>query len=224
MHVLLVEDDAAISVPLVEALRLQGFEVTHVATGADALAAEGAEVVLLDLGLPDLDGMEICRRLRARSEDLAIIVVSARDSEIDRVMGFELGADDYVVKPFSTRELVGRIRAVTRRLDANRTGVEQVDQVIQSGGLRIERRARRVFLDGSELELTNKEFDLLAYLAEQPGVVRSRVEILTDVWDANWYGPTKTLDVHVAAVRRKLGDPRWIEAVRGVGFRFEPPR
>jgi two-component system response regulator RegX3 len=219
MRVLLVEDDPSIAAPLVAALGQHGFAVTHVATGADALAAEEVDVVLLDLGLPDLDGMEVCRRLRSRS-DVPIIVVSARDGELDRVMGLELGADDYVVKPFSTLELVARIRAVTRRREPGRPG-DTGAQVV--GPLRIDRRARRVHLDDVELEFTTKEFDLLSFLAEEPGAVRSRMEILTTVWDSNWYGPTKTVDVHVAAIRRKLGDPGWIEAVRGVGFRLEPP-
>ncbi|MGD9792736.1 MAG: response regulator transcription factor [Acidimicrobiia bacterium] len=170
----------------------------------------------------DLDGLEVCRRIRAGS-DVPIIVVSARDAELDRVMGLELGADDYVVKPFSARELVARIRAVTRRHDPSPTP-DPADAVQTIGNVTIDRRGRRVHVDGAEVELTNKEFDLLAYLAEQPGAVRSRVDIMSEVWDSNWYGPTKTVDVHVAAIRRKLGDPRWIEAVRGIGFRFETPR
>jgi DNA-binding response OmpR family regulator len=220
MHVLVVEDDPAIAEPLTEALVHQGFTVTHVALGAAALEVADPDVVLLDLGLPDLDGLEVCRRLRAAS-DVPIIVVSAREAELDRVMGFELGADDYVVKPFSTRELVARIRAVARRREGRVDAPPEAAQVV--GPLRVDRRARRVHLDEVEVDLTNKEFDLLAFLAEEPGAVRSRVDILSEVWDSNWYGPTKTVDVHVAALRRKLGDPRWIEAVRGVGFRLEPP-
>jgi DNA-binding response OmpR family regulator len=174
-------------------------------------------VVLLDLGLPDRDGFDVCRELRARS-DVPIIVVTARSEEVDRVVGLELGADDYIVKPFGFRELVARIRAVSRRrvprVDAPATAV---------GGLAIDRRTRRVVLTGNELALTPKEFDLLAYLADDPGAVCSRQQLLESVWDPHWYGPTKTLDVHVASLRKKLGDPAWIETVRGVGFRLAVP-
>jgi DNA-binding response OmpR family regulator len=178
--------------------------------------------VLLDLNLPDLDGHEVCRRLRERSE-VPVIMLTARDAELDRVLGLEGGADDYVVKPFSNRELLARIRAVERRVRGSGpdSAVRELPaQVDPSGRLRIDRRTRRVLLDDEEVTLTAKEFDVLAFLAEDPGAVRERHEIMERVWDTHWYGPTKTLDAHVAAVRRKLGDPRWIEAVRGVGFRL----
>ncbi len=220
MRLLLVEDDDAIAGPLVKGLTREGFDVTRVATGADALAAEAADLVLLDLGLPDIDGYEVCRRLRAESE-VPIIVITARGDEVDRVVGLELGADDYVVKPFGFRELVARIRAVTRRA-ASRQGDEEVDAdpVLHAGRVEVDTRTRRATVDGDEINLTRKEFDLLALLASDPGATRTRDEILEEVWDAHWYGPTKTLDVHVASLRKKLGDPALIETVRGVGFRL----
>ena len=215
MHVLVVEDDDAIAEPLVEGLSRQGFTVSRVATGAAALEADGAQVVLLDLGLPDLDGYEVCRRLRARS-DVPILVISARGDEVDRVVGLELGADDYLVKPFGFRELVARIRAVSRRTSSVGDGARPQ----QIGSLEIDRRRRRVHVDDEEVALTPKEFDLLACLADEPGTVFTRERLLSDVWDPHWYGPTRTLDVHVASLRKKLGDPRWVETVRGVGFRL----
>ncbi|MGE0878437.1 MAG: response regulator [Acidimicrobiia bacterium] len=222
IEVLLVEDDVGIAEPLIDTLLLNGYTVQHVTTAGDALEAPEPMVVLLDLGLPDLDGLEVCRRLRSRS-NVAIIVVTARDDEVDRVMSLEIGADDYVVKPFSTRELLARIRAVVRRMTASTVIDEQADVPQQIGTLTIDRKRHRVHLEGLELEFTAKEFEVLAYLAESPGTVRSRSEIMSDVWDANWYGPTKTVDVHIASIRRKLGDARWIESVRGIGFRLESP-
>ena len=219
MRVLLVEDDADIAAPLVRGLEREGFEVTHHETGGGALeASEGPDapdVVLLDLGLPDLDGFEVCRRMRSGSE-VPIIVVTARGDEVDRVVGLELGADDYVVKPFGLRELVARIRAVTRR--AARAPSE--DAAIVVGQLRIDPRARRASLDGEEVALTATEFDLLLVLAREPGVVVERERIMRDVWHTTWYGSSKTIDVHVASIRRKLGDPGWIETVRGIGLRL----
>jgi DNA-binding response OmpR family regulator len=218
VRVLLVEDDASIAEPLATGLRREGFEVEVAATGAAALARDVPEIVLLDLGLPDLDGTEVCRRLRARSA-VPIIVLTARSDEIDRVLLLETGADDYVVKPFGFRELVARMRAVLRRA-RNPDGPSPVTRL---GALEVDRRRRRVTLDGRELDLTPKEFDLLAYLADDPGAVLARDQILRDVWDPHWWGPTKTLDVHVASLRRKLGDARWIRTVRGVGYTLEPP-
>ena len=215
MKILLVEDEDSIADPLAEGLRREGFAVDRVATGEAALTADPADLVLLDLRLPDVDGTEVCRRLRAES-DVPIIVVSARDEEVDRVVGLELGADDYVVKPFGFRELLARIRAVMRR--ARRDD----DTVLRAGDLEVDVRARRATLTGRELALTTKEFDLLALLASDPGVVVGRERVLREVWDTSWLGPTKTVDVHVATLRRKLGDPRWIETVRGVGHRLAP--
>lgn len=215
MRVLLVEDDDAIAEPLAQGLVREGLEVERVATGHAALAAEGADLVLLDLGLPDLDGLEVCRQLRARS-DVPVIVITARGEELDRVLGLELGADDYMVKPFGFRELMARIRAVTRRS----AGSGSPQAVVLLGDLEVDLRARRVTLAGVEVELTRKEYDLLAVLVADPGAVRTRQEILESVWDEHWYGPTKTLDVHIAALRKKLGHPTLIETVRGVGFRM----
>ena len=219
-RLLLVEDDDAIAEPLREGLGREGFDVARVGTGTAALAAPAADLVLLDLGLPDLDGREVCRRLRTVSRT-PIIVVTARDDEIDHVMLLEMGADDYVVKPFRVRELVARIRAVLRRaeLPADPAG----ERPARVGELIVDRRRRRAWLGDRELTLAPKEFDLLALLAGQPGAVCTREEILSEVWDPHWWGPTKTLDVHVGALRRKLGDPRWISTVRGVGYRLEPP-
>ncbi|MFN8035924.1 MAG: response regulator transcription factor [Acidimicrobiia bacterium] len=215
MEILLVEDDDAIAAPLAKGLEREGFAVRRVATGAAALDAEPPDVVLLDLGLPDVDGFEVCRRLRAGS-DVPIIVITARSDEVDRVVGLELGADDYIVKPFGFRELVARIRAVTRR----RQPRGDDGALTELDGLVVDRRTRRVTVGSDEVPLTPKEFDLLALLAEDPGAVISRQRILEEVWDPHWYGPTKTLDVHVASLRKKLGDPSWIETVRGVGFRL----
>ena len=219
MRVLLVEDDASIAVPLAKGLTREGLEVERLVRGTAVLErisdGPAPDIVLLDLGLPDVDGLEVCRRLRAAS-DVPIIVVTARAEEVDRVIGLELGADDYIVKPFGFRELLARIRAVTRRR-APRT----VDSTaLRVGSLSIDPRTREVRVGDREITLTPKEFDLLALLAEDPGAVWSRGRILESVWDPHWYGPTKTLDVHVASLRKKLGDPAWIETVRGVGFRL----
>jgi DNA-binding response OmpR family regulator len=216
VRILVVEDEDEIAEPLVEGLRREGFEVTLASTGQAALDAPVPDLILLDLRLPDIDGIEVCRQIRTRS-DVPIIVVSARGEEVDRVVGLELGADDYVVKPFGFRELLARIRAVMRRARA-----ENDDDSLRAGSLEIDVRARRAVLAGRELPLTTKEFDLLAVLASDPGVVIGREQILREVWNTDWFGPTKTIDVHVASLRRKLGDPRWIETVRGVGLRLAP--
>lgn len=217
--VLLVEDDLAVAESLLIGLRAAGFVCEHAANGRQALAALEAssspvDVVLLDLGLPDMDGTEVCRAIRSFSS-VPVIVVSARGDETDRIVGLELGADDYVVKPFSQRELTARIRAVLRRGRGDAGGRRPMD-----GRLVMDERTRSVTLDGVPVDLTTKEFDLLAFLAQEPGTVFRRSEILEHVWDVNWYGTTKTLDVHVAALRKKLGSPEWIQAVRGVGFKY----
>lgn len=219
MEVLLVEDDTAIATSLRAGLESSGMIVHHVATGAEAVASPTYEIVLLDIGLPDFDGFEVCRRIRAKS-DVPIIMLTARNEEIDRIFGLEIGADDYVTKPFGLRELIARMRAVTRRRNA---GHGSANSVITVGPLSIDVASRRATLSEEPLDLTTKEFDLLAHLAEHPGVVHRRNDIMESVWDTNWYGPTKTLDAHIAALRKKLNDPRWIEAVRGVGFRLEQP-
>jgi DNA-binding response OmpR family regulator len=218
VHILVVEDEDAIADPLVAGLRREGFDVSRVATGEGALEASPADLVLLDLRLPDIDGFDVCRRLRERSR-IPIIVVTARGEEADRVVGLELGADDYVVKPYGLRELIARIRAVTRRT----ASLGGADGSLHVGALEVDERARRVTLDGHELELTPKEFELLAALARDPGAAVSRQRLLAEVWQTSWYGSSKTIDVHVAALRRKLGDPGWIETVRGVGFRLRAP-
>jgi len=225
VKLLLVEDDKAIAESLVEGLTAAGHSVVHVTTGAGALAERGQELVLLDLGLPDMDGRDVCRELRQRS-NTPIIMLTARGEEFDRVLGLELGADDYVTKPFSLRELAARIRAVGRRtLEGVPNGDDSDNNAPQAiGAMELDRRTRRVRVDGEEVVLTAKEFDLLAFLANDVGAVHTRTEILESVWDAHWYGPTKTVDAHVASLRKKLGDHRWIEAVRGVGFRLEPPQ
>ena len=215
VRVLIVEDEQAIAEPLAEGLRREGFAVEWAASGGEALQAAEADVVLLDLRLPDLDGLDVCRRLRERS-DVPIIIVTARGEESDRVVGLELGADDYVVKPFGLRELIARIRAVTRRGRSESGG----DGAIRVGELEVDPRSRRVRLGDHQVELTPKEFDVLECLARDPGAVVSRRRLLDEVWETSWYGASRTIDAHVAALRRKLGDPGWIETIRGVGFRL----
>ncbi|MBA2945131.1 response regulator transcription factor [Streptomyces himalayensis] len=223
MRVLLVEDDEPVAESLRRGLLRYGFEVDWVTTGQEALTSAGAprdpyDVVLLDLGLPDADGLDVCKALRAGS-DVPIIVISARSEETDRVVGLELGADDYVSKPFGVREVIARIRAVMRRMQP-RTPAQESGSDRYGSRLTIDRKAARVHLDGEEVALAPKEYDLLAFLTEEPGALMSREQIMEAVWDANWFGPTKTLDVHVAALRRKLAGAVTIEAVRGVGFRL----
>jgi DNA-binding response OmpR family regulator len=176
-----------------------------------ALHAGDPDVVLLDLGLPDGDGLDVLRDIR-RVSDVPVVVVSARGDEADRVVGLELGSDDYVVKPFSVRELAARIRAISRR--------RRVESSSDSGRVRVDRGRRQVSVDGQEVVLTAKEFDLLAVLAEEPGRAVPRQELFARVWDPVWVGSGKTLDVHVASLRRKLGDPALVETVRGVGYRL----
>ena len=220
MRLLLVEDDPAIAEPLIRGLRRDGFTVEHVTHGLvalDALDASPPEIVVLDLGLPDIDGYEVCQRIREKSA-VPVIILTARGDETNRVLGLELGADDYMVKPFGIRELVARIRAVVRRTGND---PDASDSEIDLGsGLVLDVRARRVMRDGHEVVLTRKEFDLLSLLASDPGAIHRRADILEQVWDTHWYGPTKTLDVHIAGLRRKLDDHDLIETVRGVGFRL----
>ncbi len=217
MRLLVVEDDATIAVPLRTGLRREGFEVELVGTGAAALAADDCDLVLLDLGLPDVDGRVVCTTLRERS-NVPIIVVTARGEEIDRVTLLELGADDYVIKPFGFRELVARIRAVLRRTEGERRPTKVAVQ-LAIGLLQIDTRTRDVRYAGLPVALTPREYDLLVYLAGDPGAVHTREQIIEDVWDQNWWGSTKTLDVHVASLRKKLA-PDVLETVRGVGFRL----
>lgn len=221
-RLLLVEDDDSIAEPLITGLEREGFVVTWVADGHGALEADQPDLVLLDLGLPDLDGAEVARRIRARST-VPIIVVTARGEELDRVLLLEMGADDYVVKPFGLRELVARVRAVQRRVDqVCPERDEPASTVVRLGPLEIDTRARRVHVDDAEVDLTPKEYDLLSLLARDPGAVFSREQIMDQVWDEHWWGSTKTLDVHIAGLRKKLGHREWITNIRGVGFRLDP--
>jgi DNA-binding response OmpR family regulator len=221
VHVLLVEDDEPVAESLRRGLKRYGFEVDWVTTGAAALAHSGPyDVVLLDLGLPDTDGLDVCKALRERG-NVPIIVISARSDETDRVVGLELGADDYVSKPFGVREVIARIRAVMRRVQPRTAAAPESGADRYGARLTIDRKAARVHVDGEEVSLAPKEYDLLSFLTEEPGALMSREQIMEAVWDANWFGPTKTLDVHVAALRRKFAGVVAIEAVRGVGFRLE---
>jgi two-component system, OmpR family, response regulator RegX3 len=221
-RVLLVEDETSISEPFSNALAREGFVPVVAATVAAARAAfaeEQPDIVLLDLMLPDGDGRELARELRTHSQ-VPIIMLTARGSEVDRVLGLELGADDYVVKPFGAAEVIARIRAVLRRSRPEPAARLSVGEVA------IDVAARQAWLGERELALTRKEFDLLARLARSAGQVVTREDLMSDVWDENWFGSTKTLDVHMTALRRKLGEdpaaPRRIQTVRGVGFRFAP--
>jgi DNA-binding response OmpR family regulator len=222
-RLLVVEDDDDIVDPLREGLDREGFDVTVASTGRAAMSSiDDVDLVLLDLGLPDVDGTDVCRMLRERS-DVPIIVLTARGEELDRVLLLELGADDYVVKPFGLRELVARIRAIRRRVSGGSSGAAAARSGTTTiGALSIDARARRVTVGDEEIALTPKEFDLLARLAREPGAALRREQIIEEVWDEHWWGPTKTLDVHIAALRKKLGDPRWITTIRGVGYRLEP--
>lgn len=219
VRILLVEDDSALAATVLEALVANSHDVIHASDGTTALAATGYDLVLLDLQLPDLDGREVCRELRQRDDDLPIMIVTASGEEIDRVLGFELGADDYLVKPFSLRELLARIRALAKRTHRVHADAAQ----LVGNRLRLDRRARKTLVDNVEVHLTPKEFDVLSYLCEDVGAARRRDEILEHVWGAHWFGPTKTLDAHVAALRRKLDGAVAIAAVRGVGFRIDVP-
>ncbi|QLH20051.1 response regulator transcription factor [Streptomyces sp. Rer75] len=248
VRALLIEDDETIAEPLVEGLRRYGLAASHVGTGAAGLEGPYGDIVLLDLGLPDMDGIDVCRGIR-RVSDVPIIMLTARGEEADRVLGLELGADDYLAKPFSMRELIARIRAVTRRTQRTETAPTvpaaaaptatppppvfepeptpapaptpvQHQTLEGQEPLIVDRRTRQVWVGGTAVALTPKEFELLALLTEDPGAVYSRQQILDRVWDPHFHGPTKTLDVHIATLRRKLGDPAWIQTLRGVGFRL----
>jgi DNA-binding response OmpR family regulator len=219
--ILVVEDDDAIARPLVDMLGREGFAVERVSTGAEALdefAQRDFDLVLLDLMLPDMEGLDICRHIRATS-DVPLIILTARGEEVDRVVGLEVGADDYVAKPFSIRELVARIRALLRR-----SRRRPPRHMIKIGDVVLDPGARVATHRGRILGLTAKEFDLLYYLMQHAGDVVRREDIMNDVWDPHWFGPTKTLDVHVSSLRRKLGDhPEssvYIRTLRGVGLRF----
>ena len=221
-RLLVVEDDPTIAEPLARALRRDGYDVDVRADGASALARANrgdVDMVLLDLGLPDVDGMDVCRRLRAESPGLPILMLTARADELDTVIGLDAGADDYVTKPFRLAELLARVRAVIRRGQVESAVHEVRDITVDSD-------ARKAWLGGAELQLTVKEFDLLRVLVRDAGRVVSRGQLMREVWGAPWPSSTKTLDMHMTWLRRKLGDDpvesRYITTVRGVGFRFEP--
>jgi DNA-binding response OmpR family regulator len=224
-RILLVEDERSIAEPFANLLRREGFDPVLAATAADAIARSrdsDPDLVLLDLALPDGDGRDVCRTIRAESP-VPVIMVTARGTETDRIVGLEIGADDYVVKPFSAAEVIARIRAVLRRAGRDAQG-DLPAAPVRIGELEVDLAARRAVLSGAELELSRKEFDLLAELVRHAGRVVTREDLMNRVWDENWFGSTKTLDVHMGWLRRKLGDdpsaPRFIHTVRGVGFRF----
>jgi DNA-binding response OmpR family regulator len=224
-RVLLVEDDDGIATPLAAALRGDGHDVVRVATGRDAIrvAGDGVAAVVLDLGLPDIDGVEVCRRLRDVAPGTPVLMLTARTSEADVVVGLDAGADDYVTKPFRLAELLARLRALLRRAATGEPSRAAL-RIVEAQDVRVDVAARRAWVADQEVELTPKEFDLLALLVAEAGTVVSRERIMQEVWDTNWFGSTKTLDMHVSWLRRKLGDdanaPRYITTVRGVGFRF----
>ena len=225
-RILLVEDESSIADPFAKILRREGFDAVIARTAAEALERARAiepDLVLLDLALPDGDGRDVCRTLRATS-GVPVIMVTARGTETDKIVGLEIGADDYVVKPFSGAEVVARMRAVLRRV---RREADAAPAQAAIGPLRVDMPSRRATLDGEELRLSRKEFDLLAELVVHAGEVVSREDLMSRVWDENWFGSTRTLDVHVRWLRQKLGDdpaaPRYIHTVRGVGFRFTAP-
>jgi DNA-binding response OmpR family regulator len=212
VRVLLVEDDRRFATALTAALRRGGYDVDHVRTAAEAGAAPGYDLVLLDLTLPDVDGVEVCRRLREHS-DVGVIMLTARSEERDRVIGLRCGADDYVVKPFGLAELRARMEAVARRARPRPAGARVV------GDLRLDLDRHEAYAQGELVPLTRKEFQILAVLSEQPGVVVRRERLFTEVWRTSWPGTSHTLDVHVGTLRSKLGDAARIQTVRGVGYR-----
>jgi DNA-binding response OmpR family regulator len=221
--VLLAEDDPAISDPLARALRREGYDVEVCTDGESALeeALREPDLLVLDLGLPKMDGLEVCRRLRQEGSALPVLVLTARADEVDTVVGLDAGADDYVTKPFRLAELLARTRALLRR-HATQAAAGPGDRVVV-----VDPEGRRVFLRGEEVALTGKEFELLRVLVANEGKVVSREKLMREVWDSAWYGSTKTVDMHVSVLRRKLGDdaahPRYITTIRGLGFRFDAP-
>jgi len=224
-RLLLVEDDSAIAEPLSRALGRDGYEVSRASRGMDALAlastGDPVDFVILDLGLPDIDGLEVCRRLRKGGLEAPVLILTARADEVDAVVGLDAGADDYVTKPFRLGELQARIRALLRRSQS----LGEASDSFDVNGVQLDVSARRAHVDGEELSLSAKEYDLLTVLVREAGSVVTRDDLMREVWGAEWWGSTKTLDMHISWLRRKLGDdatsPRRITTVRGVGFRFE---
>ncbi|WP_426241478.1 response regulator transcription factor [Nocardioides sp. LHG3406-4] len=225
-QVVLVEDEEDIAFPLVRTLQREGHVVTWLDSGARVLehvAQHEVDLVILDLGLPDMDGLDVCRALRDQGFSGGIMIVTARAGELDRVVGLDYGADDYLSKPFGLAELQARVRALLRRSLPSRAALT-AHSTLQAAGLRIDEGARRVRLDDDEIALTTKEFDVLALLASHRDQVVSREHLMTEVWDQNWFGSTKTLDVTIGRLRQKLEDAGATDrvvAVRGVGFRLE---
>ena len=219
LRVLVVENETRVADALVQELCRHGYAATRVDTGVKALEAHlGVDLVLLDLDLPDLDGLEVCRRIRAVG-DLPIITVTTRGAELDRVLGLQAGSDDYLVKPYSFRELLARMEAVMRRVHPQRP----VARVVAHGPLRMDAGTRELLLDGRRVELTPKEFDLLYALVSQSGSTLSRRQLMSQVWDDDWSHRGRTIDTHVSSLRGKLGSTSWILTVRGVGFRLGHP-
>lgn len=220
-QLLLAEDDSAIAEPLARAFRREGYAVSVAVTGVDALSratTPGVDVMVLDLGLPDLDGLDVCRRMRAAGSRVPVLVLTARGGELDAVVGLDAGADDYVAKPFRVGELLARVRALLRRSGGG-------SDVLVAQDVRLDLAARRAWGGERELALSSKEYDVLVALLSRRGEVVSRADLMREVWHTEWVGSTKTVDMHVSGLRRKLGDdvtsPRYITTVRGVGFRFE---
>lgn len=225
-RLLVTEDDDGIAVPLVRTLEREGYAVERVSEGGAAVkrvAAGGVDLLLLDLGLPDMDGLDVCRRVRGDGYQGGVLILTARGGELDRVVGLDVGADDYLAKPFGLAELLARVRALLRRsttaLPADDSGPASAEV-----GLRVDAQARRVWVHGAEVPLTSKEFDVLALLCSDRGAVVTRERLMDEVWDAHWFGSTKTLDVTVGRLRQKLEEhsaPARVVTVRGVGFRLE---
>lgn len=228
-RILVVEDDDGIAVPLVRTLTREGYEVERVAEGGTAVSrviGDGFSLVVLDLGLPDMDGLDVCRRLREEGFAGGIIILTARDGELDRVVGLDVGADDYIAKPFALAELLARLRALLRRSAGPLAGgTAETPAVAASGaGLTVDADARRVFAGDREISLSTKEFDLLEQLDRNRGAVVTRERLMDEVWDENWFGSTKTLDVTIARLRQKLeesGADVRVTTIRGVGFRLD---
>lgn len=212
MHILIIEDDRSISDPLATGLNRDGYQTTVAESASAAIQnISQKDLIILDLGLPDMDGIELLKQIR-RMSDIPIIIATARGDEMDRIIGLELGADDYVVKPFSLRELITRVKVISKRRSSSSS--------ITTKHVVLDRSRREVKVDGKLIELSTKEFEVLSILVEEPGRVVPRQEFFSRIWDTNWFGSGKTLDVHINWLRKKLGNSEFIETVRGIGYRF----